>query len=100
MKKIISRLLLAALVAAPVMAVAGCPAEEPKKEEAPPPPPPPPPPPTIPDYNPEGEHADLKREGAAGIDANNAAARAAEAEANLDKAIAEIEAAKAGAPAK
>ena len=100
MKTVLARLMLAALFAAPMAVIPACPAEE-KKEETPPPPPPPPPPPaaTIPDYAPTGDDAELKKEGAAGITADNALAKAKETEATLDKAIADLEAAKAAAPA-
>jgi len=102
MKKIVARLMLCALVTAPIVATAACPAEEPKKEEPPPPPPPPPPPaaPTIPEYTPAGEDADLKKQGAAGIDDKNASAKASELEGAIDAQIKDLEAKKAAAPHK
>lgn len=100
MKKIVVRLLLAALVAAPVTAaLTACPEE--KKEEPPPPPPPPPPPkPVIPEYAPIGDDAELKKQGATGIDDTNAKDKAAELEKGLDEAIGKLDAAKAAPPAK
>ncbi len=90
-----------ALLAAFALAAAACPAEPP-----PPPPepvkpvepikpvePPPPPKPVIPAYEPTGEHADLKKAAAAGIDENTAVMKAAETEAKIDQAIATLEAA-------
>ena len=92
--KNIARLLLATLA---VTAISAC--------EAPPPPPPPPPPPVvepppppkpvIPAYEPTGDFADLKKGAAAGIDENNALAKATTTEAELDAAIAALEAAAA-----
>jgi hypothetical protein len=108
--------LLVAAIAATVLAA--CPSEPPPPpppppppaEPTPPPPPPPPPPaeptppppppkPVIPAYEPTGEFADLKKGAAAGIDDTNAAAKATELEGNIDKAITELEAAKAAKPA-
>ncbi|OGQ09693.1 MAG: hypothetical protein A2138_09540 [Deltaproteobacteria bacterium RBG_16_71_12] len=97
MKKIVIRVLLAAMVAAPVTAaLTACPEE--KKEEPPPPPPPPPPKPVIPEYAPTGDDAELKKQGAAGIDDTNAKDKAAELEKTLNESITKLEAAKA-APA-
>jgi hypothetical protein len=94
MKKI-SFLLVAAVAVASLTA---CPSEPPPPPPPPkveePPPPPPPPKPTIPAYEPTGDFADLKKGAAAGIDENNAAAKATELEGNLDKAIGDLEAAK------
>ena len=117
MKKILS-IALPALFALPLLT--GCPSE-------PPPPPdgdadgvpdaedkcpteagdkanngckPPPPKPVIPEYAPTGDDAALKKEGAAGIDDTNAAAKAAEIEKTLDEAITKLEADKAAAAAK
>ncbi len=92
--KNIARALLAALA---VTAIAAC--EEPPPPPPPPPPPaveppPPPPAPTIPAYEPTGDGADLKKAAAAGIDENNALAKATETETALDAAIAELEAKK------
>lgn len=94
--------LLVAAVAATVLAA--CPSEPPPPPaEVKPPPaevkPPEPPKPVIPAYEPTGEGADLKKAAAAGIDENNAAAKATELEGNLDKAITDLEAAKAAKPA-
>jgi hypothetical protein len=102
MKSIVTRLVLTAIVAASFTALPACPKEEPPKVEEPPPPPPPrPPPPTaaIPDYAPTGDDAEWKKTGAAGVTADNAVAKAAEAEGMLDQAIKDLEAAKAAAPA-
>jgi len=96
--KNLSRILVAAVAAA---TLAACPSEPPPPPPPPPPPteppppPPPPPPPVIPAYEPTGEFADLKKGAAAGIDDTNAAAKATELEGTLDKAITELEAAKA-----
>jgi hypothetical protein len=57
--------------------------------------PPPPPKPVIPAYEPTGDFADLKKGAAAGIDENNALAKATTTEAELDAAIAALEAAAA-----
>ena len=94
-----ARLLLAV---AAVSAISAC-------SEPPPPPPPPPPPvevkppeppkPVLAAYEPTGEGAETKKAGAAGIDENTAAAKAAEVETALDAAIAELEA-KAKDPKK
>jgi hypothetical protein len=94
--------LLVAAIAATVLAA--CPSEPPPPPPPPPPPaeptpPPPPPKPVIPAYEPTGEFADLKKGAAAGIDDTNAAAKATELEGNIDKAITELEAAKAAKPA-
>ncbi len=59
---------------------------------------PPPPKPTIPDYAPTGDDAELKKQGAAGIDGDNAAAKAGDLEKAIDESIVKLEAAKA-APA-
>jgi hypothetical protein len=58
-------------------------------------PPPPPPKPVIPAYEPIGDMADIKKAAAAGIDENNAAARADALAAELDGAIKALENAKA-----
>jgi hypothetical protein len=59
-----------------------------------------PPKPTIPEYAPTGDDAALKKEGAAGIDDTNAAAKATDLEKALDESIKKLEEAKAAAPAK
>jgi hypothetical protein len=72
----------------------GCP------EDPPPPPPEPEEKPEeviIPPYNPTGDHADLKKEAAAGINKDNAEAKATEIEGALDSAIADLEKAEAEA---
>ena len=99
--KNLSSLLVAAIAAT---ALAACPSEPPPPPPPPPPPkveepPPPPPKPVIPAYEPTGDFADLKKGAAAGIDDTNAAAKATELEGNLDKAITDLEAAKAAKPA-
>ena len=48
----------------------------------------------VPPYNPTGDHADLKKEAAAGITKENAEAKANELESELDKAIAKLEESK------
>ncbi len=95
--KNLSRILVAAVATA---TLAACPSEPPPPPPPPPaaeppPPPPPPPKPVIPAYEPTGEFAELKKGAAAGIDDTNAAAKATELEGNLDKAITDLEAAKA-----
>jgi hypothetical protein len=99
--KNLSSLLLAAATAA---VLAACPSEPPPPPPPPPPPvevkPPEPPKPVIPAYEPTGDFADLKKGAAAGIDDTNAAAKATELEGNLDKAITDLEAAKAAKPTK
>jgi hypothetical protein len=62
--------------------------------------PPEPPKPVLAAYEPTGEFADIKKAGAAGIDENTAAAKAAEVETALDTAITELEAKAAKAPKK
>jgi hypothetical protein len=92
--KNIARLLLATLA---VTAIASC-AEPPPPPPPPPPPvvePPPPPKPVIPAYEPTGDFADIKKGAAAGIDENTALAKATSTEAELDAAIAALEAAAA-----
>ena len=49
-----------------------------------------PPAPVIPEYAPMGDDAELKKQGAMGIDDKNAAAKAAEIEKTLDEAIAKL----------
>ena len=97
--KNIARALLATLA---VTAIAAC--------EAPPPPPPPPPPvveapppppkPVIPAYEPTGDFAEIKKGAAAGIDENNALAKATAVEGELDTAIKALGDKKAAAPKK
>jgi hypothetical protein len=94
--KNIARLLLATLA---VTAIASC-AEPPPPPAivTPPPvvePPPPPPKPVIPAYEPTGDFAEIKKGAAAGIDENTALAKATSTEAELDAAIAALEAAAA-----
>ena len=93
--KNIARLLLATLA---VTAIASC-AEPPPPPPPPPPPvvepPPPPPKPVIPAYEPTGDFAEIKKGAAAGIDENTALAKATSTEAELDAAIAALEAAAA-----
>lgn len=88
-----NQMLKFALAAAVGLSLAGCsedppaqetpkqeaPAEEPKKVEIPP-------------YEPTGEHAELKREGAAGVTADNAADQARALEEELNKEIQALEA--------
>jgi hypothetical protein len=99
--KNIARLLVAGRAAATLAAGPSEPPPPPPPPPPPaePPPPPPPPKPVIPAYEPTGEFAELKKGAAAGIDENNAAAKATELEGTLDKAITDLEAAKAAKPA-
>jgi hypothetical protein len=93
--KNIARALLATLA---VTAIAACEAPPPPPPPPPPPvaePPPPPPKPVIPAYEPTGEFAEIKKGAAAGIDENNALAKATAVEAELDTAIKALEEAKA-----
>jgi hypothetical protein len=60
----------------------------------------PPPKPVIPAYEPTGDMADLKKAAAAGIDENNAMAKATELETAIDAATKDMEAKKAAAPKK
>ena len=92
--KNITRALLATLA---VTAIAAC-SEPPPPPPPPPPPvvePPPPPKPVIPAYEPTGDMADIKKAAAAGIDENNAAAKADALATELDGAIKTLEDAKA-----
>lgn len=87
-----------ALLAAFAITAVGCdpppPPPPPEPVKAPEPPPPPPVAETLPAYEPTGEHADLKKGAAAGIDDKNALAKATETEAALDTAIADLKAKK------
>lgn len=62
--------------------------EEPKEEE--------PKAAEVPAYEPTGEHADIKRQAAEGINADNAAETATKLEADLQKQIAGLEAGEGG----
>jgi hypothetical protein len=98
--KNITRALLATLA---VTAIAACSEPPPPPPPPPPPvaePPPPPPKPVIPAYEPTGDLADIKKAAAAGIDENNAAAKADALATELDGAIKALEDAKAAAPKK
>ena len=99
MKNIVKMALFAAAIA---VGTSACkeeppPPPPPPPKVEPPPPPPPPPAPTIPEYAPTGDHADMKKEAAKDITAENAVEKAKALEADLDKQIADM---AAKAPAK
>ena len=100
MKKAFAKALIVAALCVPF---AGCPKDEPpppppapKKEE----PPPPPPKLVVPDYNPIGDDAAVRKDAARDITVDNAVAKAKDAEDAIDKATADLEAQKAAATEK
>lgn len=88
-----NKLMKFALAAAVGLSLAGCaeekPAEEPKQEE----PKQEEPKVEVPEYAPTGEHAELKKAGAAGVTVDNAADQAKALEEELNKEIQTLEAA-------